>query len=359
MATRSQKAKVGVFLVVNTAIVVAGAVLISGWQGKEEIPYTVVFQGSILGLHEGGLVHYMGKDVGRVSTIWVGKEDNFAHVGILIDPEIVTIREEIEAKLEYFTIATGTMCIGLKGGEGPPLEPGAVIQAAPSAFESATTRINELADRVEAEIDKLSKAFDGLEEGQFTRIIEKFDDILAEVDTAMEGMEEGEFAQTMDHVNAILASVETGLEGLEEGEFARTAEDINAILDELGTGLAGMEEHQLAALLADTGGTVKRVRTMLEAMDDNEFADTIARIRDLVESGETFIEETSTTVNETSERLLHDADNVQHGVTDSLDALNETLRAIEETVENLDEDPSALVRGKGKPRRRDTGRKKD
>lgn len=359
MATRSQKAKVGVFLVINVAIVGGGAVLISGWQGKEEIPYTVVFEGSILGLNEGGLVHYMGKDVGRVTTIWVGEEDNLAHVGILIDPEKITLREGLEAKLEYFTIATGTMCIGLKGGEGPPLEPGAVITAAPSVFESATTRINELADRIEAEIDRLSKAFDGLEEGQFTRIVEKVDGILEEVDTAMEGMEEGELAQTMDHVNAILAKVDSGLEGLEEGEFARTAENINAILDQVRTGLEGMEEQQLAVLLADAGGVVKRVRTMLETMDDNEFAETVARIRDLIESGETFLEETTEAVNDASERLLHDADNIQHGVTDSLDALNDALKTIETTVENLDEDPSALVRGKSKPRRRDTERKKD
>jgi ABC-type transporter Mla subunit MlaD len=358
-AIRSQKMKVGISLVITLVLVVVGAAFITSWQREDEIPYTVVFQGSVLGLNEGGVVHYMGMEAGRVKNIWVCEDDQLAHVDVLIEPTKITLQEGVEARLEYYSLATGAMCIGLYGGMGPPLEPESVIQAVPSTLESAGTRVSELADRIEAEVDKLSKAFDGLEDGQFTRMAERVDGIFEEINVALEGMEEGDFARTMDNFDAILAKVDSGFEGLEEGEFAQTAEDMDAIIGQIRAGLVGIEEQKMRTLLADAGGVVRRVRSMLEAMDDNEFPETVAQIRDLLESGETTFAETQVAVNETSDRLLHNTENMQHDMTNSLRALNETLESISTTADHLDKDPSAIVRGKTKPRPRDMDRREN
>ena len=56
MATRKQKVKVGLFLVICSLLIAGGVLLISGFKHEVRIPYWVEFDESVLGLSAGSLV---------------------------------------------------------------------------------------------------------------------------------------------------------------------------------------------------------------------------------------------------------------------------------------------------------------
>ena len=60
MATRAQKAKVGIFLVISAVLITGSVFMIQGLNREPTSTYWVNFHESVLGLGVGGLVEYMG-----------------------------------------------------------------------------------------------------------------------------------------------------------------------------------------------------------------------------------------------------------------------------------------------------------
>jgi len=116
VATKKQKMKVGIFLIVGFAAIVFAVTYLSGVYREHGLVYWVEFEESILGLNEGGLVEYLGVPVGRVREIYVTDQKK-AHVRFVIDPEKVTLQEGVQAELVIYSLAAGTMAISLRGGD--------------------------------------------------------------------------------------------------------------------------------------------------------------------------------------------------------------------------------------------------
>ena len=353
MATKTQKIKVGVFLVLTTGLFVAGVLLMAGFRHAKEISYTVIFDGSVLGLNEGGLVQYNGVPVGRVSSIRVG-EDHRAHVGILIDPQNILLREGVQARLEIFSLAAGTMCVAFSGSDpdGNLLDPKVPIIGEKSLIESASKSVGDIIDAFLQLMNRLSLAFEGLEEGDLAAIVERVATILERVDQSLVGVEEGDVADLIVDVKGIVAEVRKGIEGLEPGELALVVEDIKAITASLRDGFEGMEKGELAATFEGVRGVVDQIQTSLEGIESGGLAEAVREMRHLVEQGELFLEDTSAQVDVTRRALLHDADNMQHEVAGTLTELNEAIQAIRNVATQVEEDPASVIRGKGTPKRR-------
>ncbi|MCP4639803.1 MAG: MCE family protein [bacterium] len=349
MATRKQKIKVGVFLIVNVALLAVGLTLISGYRGSNREQYTVIFKGSVLGLYEGGLVHYQGVENGRVKSVTVGT-DNQAHVIVSIDPKKVTLREGVIAKLEIYSLATGVMCVALYEGDpdGPPMDPEVPIIAEPSLVESISTEMGNLIPGATKTIEDLQEAvaslkdqFNALEEGQLAETLRKIDEIAANVNKGLEGMEEGQITEIVADVKDVVAKLNSSLEGLEEGGIAQVVADIEGTVGQLSGSLEGLEEGELAATLTDMGDIVEQIKTGLEGLEESD-------LTKLVDQANAFLDSTSTTVEDTGRSLSHSVDNLQHGLNDVFRKLDETLEAIRGLAEYLQQDPSSLVRGPGK-----------
>ena len=62
------------------------------------------------------------------------------------------------------------------------------------------------------------------------------------------------------------------------------------------------------------------------------------------------LQDAAQAIDTVSRRALHEADNVEYNLRETLRTLNDSLEAVRELIEYLHEDPSALIRGKGKPK---------
>ena len=142
MATRAQKAKVGIFLLVCVGVIVFGGLFVSGLRTEERHEYYIVFEESVSGLSIGSPVQYMGVPVGTVKDIKV-TDTNRVEVSILVSTEKVTLREGTNATLVTYNLAAGTMAVSLaiaKNAEpGEPLQPGSIIPTQESLFASLST----------------------------------------------------------------------------------------------------------------------------------------------------------------------------------------------------------------------------
>ncbi len=56
MATKTQKTKVAVFLIVNLMVASVCLALVAGYRAGNELSYNIVFENSVLGLYVGGIV---------------------------------------------------------------------------------------------------------------------------------------------------------------------------------------------------------------------------------------------------------------------------------------------------------------
>ena len=172
MATRVQKVKVGVFLIVSAGLITVALAVISGFYRPAGITYWIEFDESVLGLYEGGTVEYLGVPVGKVRQIYVTPE-NRAHVVINIDPETVTLNKGVEAQLVIYSLAAGTMALSLTGGDPDkgPLPPGSEIPAKPSTITAVSGHVEVLMEDLTTIADAVRNGLEGLEEGQLSKMV--------------------------------------------------------------------------------------------------------------------------------------------------------------------------------------------
>jgi len=330
VATRPQKIKVGVFLLVNVVCITGALAYIAGMRGGDNVRYHVAFDESVLGLTEGGLVQYGGVPVGRVENIRVG-QDNLVHTAIIVDREKVALREGVTARLEIYSIATGVMCIALYGGdlEGEPLAPGSVIEATPSTVKSVSSRIAQVFDDV--------------------------GDIVERINIGLEGMPPGELARTVADLREAVQETQALAEDT-RGVVAQLGGDLEGMSGELHAGLAsfrsGMESltalsDETVVLARTANETVGMLRDKVEPVD---VAGLVGELRTEISNLSEGLDETLTSVDGASKILVHQTDNVQYSMVETMKAMNETLEAVRELARYLRDDPASVLTGKGRPR---------
>ncbi|HIJ73054.1 MAG TPA: MCE family protein [Candidatus Hydrogenedentes bacterium] len=326
MATRVQKTKVGIFLVCATAILAIMVALISGFEGEKTDKYYVEFNESVLGLSEGGLVEYLGVPVGEIKDILV-TESKRAQVEVAINPDKVTLHEGVRAHLAIYSLAMGTMCISLEGGDpnGAKLAPGATIESTPSTIESIGNELEGILEALNVIGARLREGLEGIEKGELIAIARNAGKLITE------GREF--LAAARASLDRVTEHVEPGVEGLHN-------------LIDAWQALSG-DTHRLVTNLNDL---VEKLKDRVDAL---EVADTQADFRKVLQNLDQLIstmQKTAGALDTATQALLHDADNVEYTLRDTLNTLNEALGAIRDLAEYLKEDPAALVRGKGEPK---------
>jgi len=322
LATKKQKAKVGLFLFVCFGAIIGGAVVLSGLMREPGLHYWLEFEDSILGLGEGGLVEYKGVPIGRVQSIRV-QENNNARVDITINPEKVTINEGVEAQLVLYSFAAGTMAISLTGGdpEAPELPPDSQIPAKSSAFATISSQISDLMEQLSTIFAKIDTGFEGMEEGALAEIVVNVKDILAEGD--------GFMRDTKDLVNESRDTI-VGLRDNAKNvmiEFETLAKEITALTTD-----------------------VKRlVSTTTSKMDGVNVGETQAQVNRVLENIAELTDKLNKTVeqvDELSANAVHEASNIEYTLRQSLKEFTEAFESANALMRELQRDPSSVVRGK-------------
>jgi len=318
LATRTQKAKVGLFLFICALLIGGSVLLISGYKHEERTAYVIDFKESVLGLYKGSLVEYLGVPVGAVSDIFV-TDQYLAHVEIEITQGQVTLREGVTAELVIQSLATGALAISLRGGEpeAPELPAGARIESSQSLISSVSTRVDSL--------------------------LAGMDVVVEDLRSALVGMEEGDLALLLHDVDSLVARAQEFLHNANEA-LGDVAEDAQGAVEAY-RGVAAKVEK----LVEDTNEAVNLAREKLAQLDVDRTEENVNGVLEQVSALAERLDETAQSVEQMAGAALHEADNVEYALRESLRTLNESLESIRVLADYLQKDPSALVRGKGQP----------
>jgi phospholipid/cholesterol/gamma-HCH transport system substrate-binding protein len=172
MATRTQKIRLGAFALMTAALLVTVLAVFAGvrvWKDLDS--YTVVYEGSVLGLEVGADVRLNGVRVGKVTDIDIDEGDlERVHIDLELE-EGTPVRADTEAILAFRGI-TGLKIIDLRRGssEAPPLPPGSNIAVGETFIdqleresEELVARTKRLMEGASALVESLQRASSGLE----------------------------------------------------------------------------------------------------------------------------------------------------------------------------------------------------
>ncbi len=325
MATKIQKTKVGVFLVLCFGLIAVGLIVVGGMYENEGDHYDIFFNESVLGLTEGSPVVFLGVPVGKVDTISV-TDEFLAHVQCIIAPGKITLREGVEAQLTIYSLAAGTLAVSLSGGEagaarfptGKPI---------PTKLSISTTVIEYIdefkavMENVSGIAEKIDKALVDLDEGQLTSIATKFETAL---DEGLEVLDQGK--GFVNEATSTVSDLREDIKPIIEN-FKGISSDVRKLivdLDELALTLndkakefeVTATQERLNVVLENIGGVSEHLNSAMEQFD-NVTANT-----------------------------MHQVDNVQHSVERALQDVSTAFDSLNHLVRQLKEDPASLVRGK-------------
>jgi phospholipid/cholesterol/gamma-HCH transport system substrate-binding protein len=151
MATKSQKIKLGVFLIASVSLFILSLVLITGmemWEDQDR--YYIEFSESVSGLEIGAPVKLRGVDVGSVTDIRLDPK-NVEIVKVFVSVEQGTpIKTDTKAFINMQGI-TGLKFIELAEGTvgADKLPPGSRIEAGQTVLEQLTGRASDIGLKVE------------------------------------------------------------------------------------------------------------------------------------------------------------------------------------------------------------------
>lgn len=318
MATRAQQTKVGLFLVICLAAIVAGLVLVSGRRMEVRVPYWIEFEESVLGLGQGATVEYLGVPVGTVENIFV-TPDGHAHVDILVSTSKVTLHKGVQAKTVMPSLATGLLYISLTGGD-----PSAPVLPANSQIPATKSLIVAVSSRAEELLDSLMKIGKTIESG-------------------LEGMQPGELNDILINANLVLEDGRTFVENT-DATVSSLKIQLEAALYDFQNLTA--ETSEVARGLRDTNEVIRAKIENLGIKDTQEKVDeALSQVSTLAER----LGKTVETLDKVAQSSLHEIDNVEYEMRETLRTATETMQSVRSLADSLQQDPAQLLRGKGKP----------
>jgi phospholipid/cholesterol/gamma-HCH transport system substrate-binding protein len=193
METKANYVLIGMF----TLAVIAGVFGFVYWfqnvgGTRERVPYRIVFQGSVAGLHTGANVLLNGIQVGDVTSLKLDPKRPKEVAALVNIDKSVQIHTDVEVGLEFQGL-TGVAQIALKGGspDSPILqsskEKPALLTAPPAATldftQAARDTLRRLDDFVAANQDVIQEALKNINTftGALARNSERLDKIVAGV----------------------------------------------------------------------------------------------------------------------------------------------------------------------------------
>jgi ABC-type transporter Mla subunit MlaD len=310
---------VGLFLIICLLLIVGGLLLISGYRHEPKINYWCEFHEPVLGLGTNSIVTYLGVPVGRVSNIYVTGE-NTAHVDMEIIVDKVMLHPGVEAKLVMYSLATGTLAVGLAGGDPslPMLPPDSEILSTPSLVETLSSQIEKLLDSVNSAVEKINSILGDVEEGEVQGLVNSASDFMKKAQ---------EFA---DKANEFMQTLSDNADG----------------------GIADARKliKNIDGLVTDTKEAVQALGKQIEALDLGTTNTTLNSALDNIDKLAERLQDTAGAIEQTGEGATSSIQNIQLNLRETMQVLNEALNSIRDLADYLQQDPSSLVRGKGRPK---------
>lgn len=314
MVSRSQKIRLGIFLIVSIFILLSGIAIITGSKLlKKSVTYYIRYQElSLTGLEIGSAVRYRGIRIGRIEDIYIDPDDiTSIIVEITADPK-TPIKEDTEAIVTYISFATGLKMIELQGGtnESNRLSPNSFIKAGQSMVDALTGQAEVITEKLELILNNLAKFTEAGRREQFFQLIETTNKTLASLQQILE-LNQASLNHTIQNIESITTNLDTFM--------------VNASL------VAGdIQEITRSQNLKTTVENVKKITSELEQ----------ANLSELIAKLTAAVEQTNRTFTHLDLTLLKS----RHDILSSTEILRESLEYFNEFTRLISENPSLLLR---------------
>ncbi len=270
MITRGQRVRLAVFLIVIVALLAAFLGIVGGRRLLERrTPYVVAYRGtSISGLQIGGTVRYQGVDVGTVEDIRFSTTDIRTVLVSISVREGTPVRTDVKAMLIPVGI-TGLMQIELSGGSNdtPPAPPGFTIEGGQSVLERILAPAETIATKLDTILGNISQLMSAENQAHFNNIVRNVDSFVAESREPLAGLI-ADLAATTTSLRAAMGSFNQLI-----GHVDRTVTD--ADVADVSTNL-NRTITQARDAIANIDVTVLRTR--------RDLVDTVSALRETVQS---------------------------------------------------------------------------
>jgi len=178
MATKSQKIKVGVFLIAGLALIVTVFAMVSIKNREHMDTYYITFTESVSGLGKDCAVLYRGVPVGSVREVRVSdKNEVLVNVGIATGR--VTLHQGTVATLAMSNLMGG-MQVELSGGNpsAEVLPPESTIPSRTSILENMTQDIPKILENIQNILVKLDRAFGDVNSDRIGSLLRNSDETI-------------------------------------------------------------------------------------------------------------------------------------------------------------------------------------
>jgi phospholipid/cholesterol/gamma-HCH transport system substrate-binding protein len=251
MTTRSQRARIGLFVVAAGTLLAIVLFVFGGlrmWGGRDH--YTIEFDDSVMGLATGAQVYLNGIRVGSVEDIEVSPDDlKKVRVGIAVKGD-TPIHADTKAMLQMAGI-TGLKVIDLRGGSltAPRLPPGSQIAQGDTTLDKLERQAKTIVDQSEQLMKKATQVVDNL-----ATVTDPMSEIVANARTTsanLAGASAGLDGMVRENRTALRSTIAT------LGESAKSAQ---AVIDGQVTQLltnASDLVAEMKGLVRDNGGSLR------------------------------------------------------------------------------------------------------
>ena len=318
-ATRAQKIRLSVFLIVSTVIVIATLFYLVGASILEvRDEYVVILQGGSGGLETGSQVRLNDIVVGRVESVRLDPDDP-AIVRIIVSLEHGTpVTVDTVATPEMANI-TGTKRLAMHGGtkNSVRLKPGDEIKAVDSDLSMITTKIVNISNKLETVLDNISQLTNTQNVDNISKVLAEVEGITQKVNTLLSDNQQHIDAMIRDaqsivaHVNESISKIDRSIDLIE-----KTIQNV-------------ANSHNIKNITSILDSTRVLVSNITTRSSDEELGQTIQSMNRLISDSNVFIL-----------RLRTDMQRVMHDLETSVENINEFTQI-------LIEDPSVLISGRG------------
>ena len=342
MITRAQKARLGLFLLISTLLLLGIVGFMVGRKLIEKTDYyTVEFDTTISGLEVGAPVKYNGVKVGRVDKIIIDPDDPAIVIVTLSLQEGTPIKEDTLAVPASMGI-TGLRFIELTRGtrDSVYIEPGGKIKAGMSTFDTLSSRAEAITAQVETLLDNLTKLTGPDNVKLLTEILTNLNAITEQI-TELIAENRALIKQVLESALGITAQTSEMLLVI-QSEIQHTFELVNAFIERTTRAIDQMRIDQIS----------RKVITFIEHVDqliqDPKLMTLLESLNEMTQNSNTLLLSSKKLVLDTN-KLIND---IHLTVLHSKEQLAAMLAYLLESAQNLadfsemlKEDPSVILSG--------------
>ena len=318
MITKSQKIRLGVFLIVAAFLLVVSLIVVSApkFLEKRDRYYIEYVDVSVGGLEAGTPVKYHGIRVGRVDDVYVDPED-ITKVKVMVSLRKDTpIKTDTEAVISSIGI-TGLKYIELTGGtrEAEKVEPGGQIAAGQSLFESLSDRAEVMALKLDVILSNIAALTDEEHRRVFKHTVDSIERLVTQLNAVIEEN------RRQLRVTARNASVISESMIQVSSKMERMVEGVNRIVE-------GEEVRESLEHIRAVSG---RLRGEVDSLNIQE---TVTNLNRLITNADRTVTHIDLTILRSREDIMR-----------SLADLQESVENLKEATTLIRQDPAVLLRG--------------